>query len=212
MDNITRRQNEMAYIADSACCGQVLEARKKYWKYNNTEPWLVDELAAQIRAIFGSTGKSCTVIPPFHCDYGFNTHVGENFYANYNLTVLDVARVDIGDNVFIAPNVTISTAGHPIHPQARNTAYEYGVAISIGSDCWIGAGVTVCPGVHIGRGTVIGAGSVVTRDIPKGVVAAGNPCRVIRAITDEDKQYYFKRRKFDEDAMRAVESYGQEGI
>lgn len=202
----------MPYIADSACFEQMLEARKKCWKYNQTEPWLTEELDAQIRTIFGSTGKGCTVVPPLRCDYGFNTHVGENFYANYNLTVLDVARVDIGDNVFIAPNVTISTAGHPIHPHARNTLYEYGIAVSIGSDCWIGAGVTICPGVSIGSGTVIGAGSVVTRDIPEGVVAAGNPCRVIRAITDDDKQYYFKRRKFDEDAMRAVESYGQERI
>lgn len=206
MDNITRRQNEMAYIADSACAVQGVEGKKKQWKFNNTEPWLADELERQIRTIFGKTGKNCTVLPPFHADYGFNIEVGDNFFANYNLTVLDVAKVTIGDNVFIAPNVSIYTAGHPVHPEARNTMYEYGISVSIGSDCWIGGSVTICPGVHIGSGTVIGAGSVVTKDIPANVIAAGNPCRVIRPITDEDKQYYFKDRKFDEEAMKMVMS------
>lgn len=207
MDNITRRQNEMAYIADASCAAQGAEGKKKQWKFNNTEPWLADELERQIRTIFGNAGKNCTVLPPFHADYGFNIEVGDNFFANYNLTVLDVAKVTIGDNVFIAPNVSIYTAGHPIHPQARNTMYEYGISVTIGSDCWIGGSVTICPGVHIGSGTVIGAGSVVTKDIPANVIAAGNPCRVIREITDEDKQYYFKDRKFDDEAMNTVINY-----
>ena len=110
----------------------------------------------------------------------------------------------VGDNVFIAPNVSIYTAGHPIHYEARNTMYEYGISISIGSNCWIGGSVTICPGVHIGEGSVIGAGSVVTKDIPSNVIAAGNPCRVIREITDEDKKYYFKDRVFDDEAVEIM--------
>lgn len=209
MDNITRRQNELPYIADETCFKQMIEARKKIYKYNNTEPWLMEELERQIRCIFGKTGKNCTVNPPFHCDYGFNIEVGDKFYANYNLTILDVGKVTIGNNVMIAPNVSIYTAGHPVHHDARNTMYEYGIAVTIGSDCWIGGNSVICPGVTIGKGTVIGAGSVVTKDIPANVIAAGNPCRVIRGITDEDRQYYFKKRRFDEEAMKKVNEFGK---
>lgn len=206
MDNITRRQNEMAYIADEKCFEQIIETRKKVYEYNNYPTWdrETDGMDKGIRSILGSAGKNITVLPPFHCDYGFNIEVGDNFFANYNLTVLDVAKVTIGDNVFIAPNVSIYTAGHPIHYEARNTMYEYGISISIGSNCWIGGSVTICPGVHIGEGSVIGAGSVVTKDIPSNVIAAGNPCRVIREITDEDKKYYFKDRVFDDEAVEIM--------
>lgn len=204
MDNITRRQNEMAYIADEKCFEQIIETRKKVYEYNNYPTWDTDGMDKRIRSILGSAGKNITVLPPFHCDYGFNIEVGDNFFANYNLTVLDVAKVTVGDNVFIAPNVSIYTAGHPIHYEARNTMYEYGISISIGSNCWIGGSVTICPGVHIGEGSVIGAGSVVTKDIPSNVIAAGNPCRMIREITDEDKKYYFKDRVFDDEAVEIM--------
>lgn len=208
MDNVTRRDNEMAYIADEFCYEQMLENRKKLFEYNNTEPWKTDELDKQIRSILGKAGKNCAVLQPFRCDYGFNIEVGDNFFANYNFIVLDVAKVTIGDNVFIAPNVSIYTAGHPIHYEARNSMYEYGIAVTIGSDCWIGGNVVICPGVTIGRGSVIGAGSVVTKDIPSNVIAAGNPCKVIREITDEDKLYYFKNRKFDSEAMDSIKKLG----
>ncbi len=132
--------------------------------------------------------------------------MGDNFFANYNFTVLDVAKVTIGDNVFIAPNVSIYTAGHPIHPKARNSMYEYGISVTIGSNCWLGGNVVICPGVTIGSGTVIGAGSVVTHDIPANVVAAGSPCRVIREITDEDVKYYFKKRGFSPEELRRIEN------
>lgn len=112
----------------------------------------------------------------------------------------------IGDNVFIAPNVSIYTAGHPVHPEARNSMFEYGLPVTIGDNCWIGGNVVICPDVTIGSGTVIGAGSVVTRDIPPNVVAAGNPCRVIREITDDDKHYYFKKREFTEEEMRIIQN------
>lgn len=200
MDNITRRQNALPYIADEECDRQMKENRRRLYQLNKTEPWQDKEIERQIRAIFGRAGKNCTVNLPFRCDYGFNIEVGDNFYANYNLTILDVGKVTIGDNVMIAPNVSIYTAGHPIHPDSRNSMYEYGIPITIGSNCWIGGSTVICPGVTIGEGTVIGAGSVVTKDIPSGVVAAGNPCRVLREITDADRQFYFKNRPFDEEA------------
>lgn len=207
MDNITRRDKEMAYIADNKCFEQMKKTREKLYKYNNMPPERENELDELLREILGSTGKNAWIMQPFRCDYGFNISVGDNFFANYNFTVLDVAKVNIGDNVFIAPNVSIYTAGHPIHPDARNTMYEYGIAVTVESDCWIGGNCVICPGVTVGRGSVIGAGSIVTKDIPPMSVAAGNPCRVIRKITDEDRMYYFKKRKFDEEAMNAVNDY-----
>jgi len=152
---------------------------------------------ALLRGLFGGTGRQFWMEQPFRCDYGYNIFIGENFYSNYNLTILDIAPVHIGDNVMIAPNVGIYTAGHPVHPRARLSGYEYGAEIRIGDEVWIGGHVVINPGVRIGAGAVIGAGSVVTRDIPAGCIAAGNPCRVIRMITEEDRKYYFKKLPFD---------------
>lgn len=116
----------------------------------------------------------------------------------------------IGDNCQFAPNVSIYTAGHPLHPVARNSLYEYGIEVTVGDNVWIGGNTVIMPGVHIGSNTVIGAGSVVTKDIPDWVVAAGNPCRVIREITEEDFEYYYKDRKFDEAAMEEIRRYREE--
>lgn len=195
------------YISDDYCQELMLDAKRKLYKFNNFDfqgdDWKqrLDEL---IIDVLDSVGENITVLPPFHCDFGKNIKVGKNFFANYNLTILDVAEVIIGDNVFIAPNVSIYTAGHPIHPKARNSMYEYGIPITIGDDCWIGGSVVICPGVNIGKGTVIGAGSVVTCDIPENVVAAGNPCRVLRKITDDDIKYYFKKREFSVEEMKKI--------
>ena len=153
-----------------------------------------DEL---IRSILGKVGKDVWIESPFFCDYGYNIEVGDNFYTNYNCVILDVGKVIIGDNVMLAPNVAIYTAGHPIHPDSRNSGYEYGIGITIGNNVWLGGNSVVNPGVTIGDNTVIGAGSVVTKDIPANVIAAGNPCKVIREITEDDKQYYYKNREFD---------------
>ena len=176
-----------------------LENKKRVFRFNNMEPDKFEEKIAMIKEIFGKTGETIFVEAPFHCDYGYNIEVGENFFANYNLTILDVGKVKIGANAQIAPNVSIYTAGHPVHPESRNTGYEYGIPITIGDNVWIGGSVTILPGVTIGSNVVIGAGSVVTKDLPDNVIAAGNPCRVIRTITEEDRDFYYRDRKFDID-------------
>ena len=173
------------------------ENAKKIYEYNNLPPERWNERTALIKKILGKTGEKINIQPPFRCDYGYNIEVGENFYANYNLIILDVGKVRIGDSVQIAPNVAIYTAGHPIHPDSRNSGYEYGIDITIGDNVWIGGNTCIMPGVKIGKNVVIGGGSVVTKDIPDNMVAAGNPCRVIKEITEEDRDYYFKDRKFD---------------
>ena len=174
-----------------------LACQKKLWEFNNLPPQRWEELPALLRSILGALGEQSVILPPLRCDYGSNIYIGTHTEVNYNLTVLDVGRVTIGDRVLIAPNVSIYTAGHPIHPQSRRSGYEYGIDVSIGDDVWIGGSVTILPGVHIGSGSVIGGGSVVTRDIPENVIAVGNPCRVLRPITEEDRQYYFRNRPFD---------------
>lgn len=174
-----------------------LENKKKIYKYNNLEPGNFEVQDRLIKEILGKTGKNINIEAPFHCDYGYNIEVGENFFANYNLTILDVGKVIIGDNAQIAPNVSIYTAGHPVHPDSRNSGYEYGIAITIGDNVWIGGNTCILPGVTIGNNVVIGAGSVVTKDIPDNVIAAGNPCKIIREITEKDRDFYYRDRRFD---------------
>lgn len=171
--------------------------KKKIYEFNNLSPNLNESAPSLLKSILGKTGENIWIEAPFHCDYGWNIEVGENFFANYNLTILDVAKVTIGKNVQIAPNVSIYTAGHPIHPDTRNTGFEYGIPITIGDNVWIGGNVVILPGVKIGDNVVIGAGSVVTKDIPDNVIAMGNPCNIVREITEEDRTYYYKKNKFD---------------
>ena len=171
--------------------------QEKLWEFNNLPPERWEERPALLKKLLGGLGERSMLLPPLRCDYGTNIFIGEGVEINYNLTVLDVGRVHIGDRVLIAPNVSIYTAGHPIHPQSRRSGYEYGIDVSIGDDVWIGGSGTILPGVHIGSGSVIGGGSVVTKDIPANVVAVGNPCRVLRPITEEDRDYYYQRRPFD---------------
>lgn len=179
-----------------------LENKKRIYRYNNLSPEQQDEQAALIRAIIGKHGQNLAIEQPFHCDYGSNIEVGENFFANYNLTILDVGMVRIGKNVQIAPNVSIYTAGHPVHPDSRNSGYEYGIEVTIGDNVWIGGSTVINPGVTVGNNVVIGSGSVVTKDLPDNVIAAGNPCRVIRSISEEDRKYYYKDREFDVEDYR----------
>ena len=154
--------------------------------YNQLKPSLVSEQEKIIRQLFGKTGKQFCITAPFWCDYGCNIEIGENFYTNHNCIILDGARVIFGDNVFIAPNCTFSTAGHPLDVEQRNQGLEYAYPITVGDNVWFGASVTVLPGVSIGNNTVIGAGSVVTKSIPANTLAAGNPCKVIRKINNKN--------------------------
>lgn len=156
--------------------------REKLWEYNNLKPSQTVKMREIIHDLLGSHGDKFQINQPFRCDYGENIHIGENFFANFNLTILDEADVKIGNNVFIGPNVSIYTACHPLDVETRNKAVEWAEPVSIGDNVWIGGSVTIVPGVTIGDNVVIGAGSVVTRDIPDNCVAAGNPAHVIKHL------------------------------
>ena len=173
------------------------QAKERMYRYNLLHPSEKKEKDRLIREILGKCGRVINVEPPFHFDYGRNIEVGDYFFANYNLTVLDVGKVVIGNHVMLAPNVSIYTAGHPIHPLSRNSGYEYGISIVIGDNVWIRGSAVLNPGIHIGNNVVIGSGSVVTKDIPENSIAAGNPCRVLRKISEADRDYYFRDRRFD---------------
>ncbi|MFG6372813.1 MAG: sugar O-acetyltransferase [Oscillospiraceae bacterium] len=169
-------------------------ARRLTRQFNATTEEELDKRQELLRELFGAFGGNSFMEPSFRCDYGVNIFIGEHFYANFDCVILDVAPVHIGDNVFFAPRVNLYTAGHPIDAGVRNEELEFGKPITIGDDVWVGGGVIVNPGVTIGSDVVIGSGSVVTKDIPSHVIAAGNPCRVIRAITDEDKVRWTRER------------------
>ncbi|WEG72805.1 sugar O-acetyltransferase [Vagococcus intermedius] len=155
-----------------------------------------------LRELFEKTGDNFYIEPPFRCDYGQHITIGENFYANFDCIMLDVAKIKIGDNVMFGPRVGLFTPGHPIDSQVRSSGIEFAKPITIGNDVWVGAQVTVNPGVTIGDGTIIGSGSVVIKDIPSNVIAAGNPCRVIRSITNEDKSYWETEKQAYWDEMK----------
>jgi maltose O-acetyltransferase len=172
-----------------------LEAKKALYQYNNLPPEEMVQGFEILRKLFGKPGNSFWIEQPFRCDYGYTISIGENFYANYNCIILDSAPVTIGNNVMFGPNVGIYTAGHPLHVEPRIRGVEYGISITIGDNVWIGAGAIILPGVTIGSNSVIGAGSVVTKDVPSGVLAAGNPCKVLRTILEEERDCYFRNRK-----------------
>ena len=168
--------NDAELLAERQACKALC------YEYNHLRPSDTRRQADLIRQMLGQTGKSFLIEQPFHCDYGYNIKIGENFYANVNCVILDEAPVTFGDNVFVAPNCGFYTAGHPFDIEQRNRGLEYARPITIGDNVWIGAQVCVLPGVTIGSGCVIGAGSVVNKDIPEGTLAVGNPCRVIKKI------------------------------
>ncbi len=157
-------------------------AKELCYDFNACRPRETTKQAEIIRKLFGKTGDKFEIIAPLYCDYGYNIEIGENFFANHNLVILDCAKVIFGDNVFIAPNCGFYTAGHPLDVKRRNQGLEYAKSIVVKSNVWIGAGVSVLPGVTINEGAVIGAGSVVAKDIPSNVLAVGNPAKVVREI------------------------------
>lgn len=156
--------------------------REKLWEFNNLRPSMIEEQKAILKELLGGYGDWFQINQPFRCDYGCNIFIGNGFFANFNLTILDEAEVRFGDNVFIGPNVSIYTACHPLDAETRNTAVEWAEPVTIGNSVWIGGSTTILPGVTIGNNVVIGAGSVVTKDIPDNVVAVGNPARVIKHL------------------------------
>lgn len=174
---------------------KLYECKELIHNFNMSRPSEVEYREQIIRKVFAEVGENCYIEPPFHANWGCNMHVGKNFYSNFNLTVVDDADVYIGDSVMIAPNVVIATGAHPICPELREKFYQYNLTVHIGNRVWIGAGAIILPGVTIGDNSVIGAGSVVTKDIPSGVIAVGNPCRVLREISEHDYEYYYKDRK-----------------
>jgi maltose O-acetyltransferase len=157
-------------------------ARRLQKAFNDTLTDEIEKRAAILAELLGALGMNAEIEPPFFCDYGYNIHAGDNFYANFNGIFLDCAPITIGDNVFLGPNVQLYTATHPLAVEERDKGLESAKPIVIEDSVWICGGVIINPGITIGRGTTIGAGSVVTRDIPPDVFAAGNPCKVIRKL------------------------------
>ena len=209
MTNNERRDRGMLYITDEAVLREQAVARRLTQKLNTMDRADFEGLKMIVKELLGKS-DGAFINPPFYCDYGKNIEVGKNFFANYNCTILDVGKVVIGDNCKFGPNVSVYTAGHPVHPASRNTLFEYGVDVHIGDNVWIGGNCVLCPGVHVGDNAVIGAGSVVTKDIPSWTVAAGNPCRVIREITEGDRLTYFRGLPADDGAIEEMRRIWQE--
>ena len=175
-----------------------LQCLDRLYDFNLTRPTQLDKRAEMLKEMFAEIGENCYIEPPLHANWGgAHCHFGKCVYANFNLTLVDDSHIYVGDYTMIAPNVVIATAGHPILPELREKQYQYNMPVHIGRNCWIGAGALIMPGVTIGDNTVIGAGSVVTKDIPANVVAVGNPCRVLREISEHDRKFYFKDKRIN---------------
>ncbi len=167
-------------------------------EYNRTPRRLQVQRGEMLKKLFAEVGENCYIESPYFGNWGGrHVHLGKNVYANAGLTLVDDTHIYIGAYTMLGPNVTIATAGHPIHPELRAKGLQYNMPVRIGRNCWLGAGVVVMPGVTIGDNVVIGAGSIVTKDIPSNVVAVGNPCRVLREVGEHDRLYYYKDRKID---------------
>jgi maltose O-acetyltransferase len=175
-------RGELYAAADPELITDRLNARLLLKAFNQSSPDQLSERDRYLRQLLPHSEIGLTIEPPFYCDYGYNISLGAHVYMNFNCTILDVMSVTIGNHVFLGPNVQIYTATHPLNASDRRRGLESGKAVTIGDDVWIGGGAIICPGVNIGSGSVIGAGSVVTKDISAGVLAVGNPCRMMRAI------------------------------
>ena len=178
----------------------LLDGLKEFNKLKSSD---ILEKTKYMKKVFASCGDGCYIELPFYANFGgAHVHFGNNVYANFNLTLVDDGHIYIGDNVMIGPNVTIATANHPILPEFRLKQLQYNKDVHIEENVWLGANVTVVPGVTIGKNSVIGAGSVVVKDIPANVVAVGNPCKVLREISDHDKEFFYKEERIDWDLYK----------
>lgn len=191
------------YCTDESLAREQLECLNLLYDFNHTRPTELNVRQEILQSFFAEMGEDCYIGPPLHANWGKHTHLGKSVYANFNLTLVDDTHIYIGDYVMIGPNVTLATAGHPIAPEYREKVAQFNIPVHIGRNVWIGANTVVLPGVTIGENSVIGAGSIVTKDIPSNVVAVGNPCRVLRAINERDRVYYYKEYKFDNTVSRS---------
>lgn len=173
---------EVYDATDSRLLERLAITRKALWRFNNMNPDDIEGQRTLLRQILGACGADFHFNRPFRCDYGCNIRIGERFFANFNLTILDEAPVTFGNDVFIGPNVSIYTACHPLDAEARRSRREWAEPVTIGNDVWIGGGVTVVPGVTIGDRVVVAAGAVVTKDVPSDTLVAGNPARALRSL------------------------------
>ena len=170
----------------------------KLWEFNKLKPSDLEKKTQYMKEVFAECGENCYIELPFYANWGgHHVHFGSGVYANSNFTLVDDGHIYVGDKVLFGPNVTVATANHPVNAELRARALQYNKDVHIGENAWIGAGTVIVPGVTIGKNTVIGAGSVVTKDIPDNVVAVGNPCRVIREVSERDDEFFYKTERID---------------
>ncbi len=194
---------KLYYPGDEALVKARRKAQTLCWQYNRTHPEAYAERTDILKQLLGAMGENCYIKPTFQCDYGSNIYLGDHFYANCDCVFLDVAPITIGRDAYLAPRVCLYTAGHPTTPEVRNADLEFGLPITIGDSVWIGGNAVILPGVTIGSGTIIAAGSVVTRDIPSNVIAGGNPCKILRPLTDADRTKWEDQRRLYEESRQA---------
>ena len=197
MDIKEKQHSCQLYLpGDESLQREQLQCLDRLYEFNQVKPSDLAKKNALLKEMFAEIGENCYIETPFHANWGgHHVHFGKNIYANFNLTLVDDTHIYVGDFTQLGPNVVLATAGHPICPELREQAYQYNAPIRIGRNCWLGANVVVVPGVTIGDNVVVGAGSVVTKDLPDCVIAVGNPCRILREVNDQDREYYFKGRR-----------------
>ena len=196
---------ELYSCVDDDLAREQLETLELLYEYNLTRPTEQKKREELLSKMFAEIGENCYIEPPLHANWaGKNVHFGKNVYANFNLTLVDDTHIYVGDYTMFAPNVVVTTAGHPIDPELRERVYQFNLPVHIGRNVWIGAGAVILPGITIGDNSVIGAGSIVTKDIPANSVAYGNPCRVVREIGEHDREFYHKNRKISPEVWEEI--------
>jgi galactoside O-acetyltransferase len=210
VDNRERMDAGLIYDpTDPSLSVDQIQALELLYDYNATRPSQSAERSRLLQRMFASVGTGCYLEPPLHANWGGrNVHLGNNVYANFNLTLVDDGPIRIGDNVMFGPSVVVTTGGHPVLPELRRHAAQFNRSVDIGDNVWIGSGVQIMPGVTIGDNTVVGAGSTVTRDLPADVVAVGTPCRVVREIGEHDRSFFWRDQRFDVPIEQLIARFG----